>query len=528
MPAMSEAASGLARASLILVIGFLGSRALGVLRNMVLAATFGAGAELDAYFAAFRLPDALFQVIVGAALASAFIPTFASVLNRGSPEAAWRLASASVNILSLVGVIGAWAGFVFAPWIVPWTVAFFPPEQQALTVDLARVMMLSTAFFCASGMITGVLNARFHFLLPALAPWLYNLSIIAGALLLHERVGIMGPALGVAVGAGLHLLVQLPGLALVGMRYRATFNPRTPGVDEVLRLMGPRVLTLGAAQVSWLVTTVLASGLAEGSITALTYAWALVMVPVGIFGMAPATAAFPSLAQAVAQQDWARYRHLLSTGLRRAVFLSVPGSVGLILLREPLVVLLFERGEFDRASTLLTTVVLVFFSVGLFAHVLLEIASRGSYALHDTRTPLLFALLGMGAHAVFSVLLVGLGGAAGLALAMSLSTVVEAVGLLVAVARRTGRFDWHALLASSAKTLAATAAMAGAVALLLSEVPLGMDTASMAARVGLAAIAGGAVFVAVSALLRSDDLSELFAAILVGRGRAKAAQRDGG
>lgn len=494
------------------MVGFLGSRALGVLRNMVLAATYGTGPELDAYFAAFRLPDTLFQLIVGAALGSAFIPTFASYVTRVSEEAAWRLASATLNILALVGVIGAWMGFILAPWLVPYTVFGRSPEEQQLTVHLAQVMMLSTAFFCTSGMITGILNARFHFLLPAVAPWLYNLSIIGGALFLNGSLGITGPALGVAVGAALHLLVQLPGLAMVGMRYRSVFNPRTPGVDEVLRLMGPRVLTLGAAQISWLITIAFASTLPVGSIAALTYAWAIIMMPVGIFGMAPAMAAFPSLADAVAREDWGEYRRLLSAGVRRGLFLSIPGSVGLLLVQGPLVTLLFQRGEFGRESTLLTMLALTFFGVGLFAHVLLEIASRGSYALHDTRTPLLFAIGGMTAHAVFSVLLVHVG-IAGLALAMSLSTAIEAIGLLFAVARRAG-FDGRPVAVSIGKTLVATAAMVPPLAWLMSEFMLGPDILGLFLVVLAAGGLGTAVFVGVSGLLRSADLAELLTLVL--------------
>jgi len=510
---VTPAESGIARASLILVVGFLGSRALGVLRNMVLAATFGTGPELDAYFAAFRLPDALFQLIAGAALGSAFIPTFASVFARVSQEAAWRLASVTLNLLSLVGVMAAGVGFLLAPWIVPWTVFGHPPEQQDLTVHLARVMMLSTAFFCASGMITGVLHARFHFFLPAVAPWLYNLSIIGGALFLSSSMGMVGPAIGVAAGSALHLAVQLPGLARVGMRYRLVFNVHTSGVAEVLRLMGPRVVTLGAAQISWFVTVALASTLHSGSIAALTYAWAVVMMPLGILGMAPAMAAFPSLAEAAAREDWGRYRALLSSGIRLALFLSIPGGLGLILVQEPLVTLLFERGQFGEESTALTVVALTFYAVGLFAHVLLEVASRGSYALQDTRTPLIFALGGMCAHAAFSLLLLRLGGVAGLALAMSLSTTLEAVGLLLAVAQRAGRFDWGGLALSVGKTTFATVAMALPVAWLVLGVTQASETPGLVVVLLGSGSLGAAVFFGVSRLLRSADLAEFLALV---------------
>ena len=244
---------------------------------------------------------------------------------------------------------------VFAPWLVPLTVPGFPPAQQELTVQLTRIMLASTAIFCASGMVTGILNSRSHFLLPALAPWLYNLSIIVAAAAFGTQAGVAAPAWGGSVGSALHLLIQLPGLRSIGMRwYRAGL--RTPGLNEVARLMGPRVFALGAAQINWLAATVLGSTLAAGAVAALNYGWALAMLPLGLFGMAPATAAFPVLAAAAADQDWDRFRNTLSTGLRVMLFLAIPSSAGLALVGRPLVALLFQRGEFDATATEVTAV----------------------------------------------------------------------------------------------------------------------------------------------------------------------------
>lgn len=512
-PAASEghpnAPFSIGQASLILVLGFTGSRALGVLRNTALAGAFGAGPELDAYLAAFRLPDIIFQLIVGAALGSALLPTLASTYAQVSPRAAWRLASAALTWFTAIGAIVSAVAFAAAPQLVPLSVPGFTPEQQALTVDLTRIMLGSSVFFCASGVVTGILNARYHFLLPALAPWLYNLSIIGGALFLAAPLGIAGPAWAVTAGAALHLFVQLPALARLGMTYSPTASIRTPGVSEVLRLMGPRVLGLGTIQVNWLVSTILASTLAAGSVTALNYAWTIAMLPIGVFGMAPAIASFPALAEAAATGSWQRYRELLTTSLRFAVFLGVPGTVGLLLIREPLVALLFQRGLFDAASTELTAGVLLYYSLGLLPHAALEVIARGSYALHDTKTPLFYAVLGMISHVLFCLTLIGPLGVRGLALAMTLAALVETGGLLFALNRRTGGLPWPPMARAASKTIAASALMGGTVWLALAIAPPSHGVTSWLTAVIIAVTIGGSTYAVGSVLLNNPDITAL-------------------
>ena len=479
---------------------------MGLIRNAALASTFGAGPELDAYLAAFRLPDAIFQLVVGAALASAFIPTFTATFTKASPEAAWRLASAVLTWFTLAGALCTAIAFVAAPWIMPLLVPGFSAGDQSLTIALTRVMLASSIFFCASVVLTGILNARFSFLLPALSPLLYNLSIIAGVLWLVEPMGVFGPAWGVTIGALLHLLVQVPALPTVGMRFFLRASPLTSGVAEVLKLMAPRVLTLASVQINLVVTMLLASTLAPGAITALSYAWSVTMLPLGVLGMAPATAAFPTLAYAAAEGDWARLRGLLTTGLRLVLFVAIPTTVGLMVARYPLVTLLFERGNFDSTSTSLTAIALLFFSVGLLAHVTLEVVSRGFYALQNTRIPLLFALGGMLAHAALSLVLIAPMGLAGLALATSLSATLEAGGLSLALGQRLGGLEWGALIMSAAKTSVATLVMGSTVYALLSWLSNPLDTAGAAAHVVAAGALGGAIFVGVALILRSAEL----------------------
>ncbi|MFN2225821.1 MAG: murein biosynthesis integral membrane protein MurJ, partial [Anaerolineae bacterium] len=284
----------IARAAGLVMALFVVSRALGLLREVVISHRFGTGGELDAYLAAFRLPDILFQIVAGGALASAFLPTFATLLAGDDDEGAWRLASAVINLVLILTAVLSVAAALAAPWLVRTVVApGFPPARQDLTAGLMRLMLLTPTVFGVSGVVMGILNARQHFLLPALAPIVYNLGIIGGAVLLAPRLGVQGLALGVVVGALGHLLVQLPGLARHGLRYSPVLGLRDPGVHEVGRLMLPRVLGLAAVQVNFLVNTILASGLVAGSLAAINYAWLLMLLPQGVFAQSVATAAFP-------------------------------------------------------------------------------------------------------------------------------------------------------------------------------------------------------------------------------------------
>src|SRR3990172_9797105 len=345
------AKQNLSLAAIILVVGFVGSRLLGLVRNMVIGGVFGTGPELDAYFAAFRIPDFLFQVIAGAALGSAFIPVFTTYLTKEGLEESWKLASAVLNLVGLATLAASIVALLAAPWIVPLTVPFFPSESQQLTTGLTVVMLLSPIFFSVSGIVTGILNGRHHFLLPALAPLVYNGSIIAAAVGLSASLGIYSLAVCVVAGALLHLMVQVPGLWQGRMAYRWLLGFSHQGVREVGRLMAPRVLGLAAVQVNFLITTILASALPSGSLAALSYAWAVMMMPLGVFGMSISTAVFPTMAEQAAVESYDNLGRTLTSSLRLVLFFTIPASAGLILLREPLVALLFERGLFDSFST---------------------------------------------------------------------------------------------------------------------------------------------------------------------------------
>jgi putative peptidoglycan lipid II flippase len=460
-PTVSSSTRQIARAATLVMALFLLSRIAGLAREMIISARFGTSAEMDAYLAAFRVPDLLFQLVAGGALGSAFIPVFTGCLARRDLTGGWRVFSAVTNLVLIILTALAVLAGLAAPWLVKTLLApGFSPEQQELTVSLMRWMLVSTVVFGVSGIVMGVLNSFQHFLLPALAPLIYNLSIIAAALFLAPSLGIYALVIGVVAGSLLHLDVQMFGLWWHGARYRATLGLRDPNVREVGRLMGPRVLGLAVVQINFWVNTLLASQLSIGSISSLNYAWLLMLLPQGIVAQAAATAAFPTFAALEARGRYDELRHTVSSTLRGVLFLTLPAAAGLYVWRVPLIRLLLERGEFTARSTQMTAAALAFFAFGLIGHSVVEIVARAFYALHDTRTPVAVGVGAMALNVLLSVLLIQPLQHAGLALANTLATSIEMVLLLGLLSRRLGGLEWPQLWATILRAGIATLIMA--------------------------------------------------------------------
>lgn len=430
-------------AAAIVGFGFIGSRLLGILRTVAIAHEFGSSPELGAYNVAFRVPDLIFQVLAGATLGSAFIPVFARLYRRDGDEAAWRLASTMINLVTAGTAVLCVIGFIFAPVLVPLLAPGLGDdvgrgdELTAEAVRLTRIMLLSPLLFSISGMLTGILNARQRFLLPALAPMLYNLAIIAGALVLARPWGITGLAVGVVAGAGLHLAIQLPGLFRERMRYTPSFDWADRAVLEVGKLMGPRVIGLAAAQLNFLVATYFASRVGTAEISDLNYAWLLAQLPLAIFGMAISTAVFPRLADHAAGDELRDLTATLARAFRIIMFLTIPAAIGVALLRVPLTTVLLERGEFTRVDTLLTAAALGWYALGIVPQAGIEIHSRGFYALGDTRTPVALAVGAVGLNLGLSAWLYADYGISGLAFSLSIASWFEWLMLYFAYTVRT-------------------------------------------------------------------------------------------
>lgn len=456
----------LVRSTAIMMTAFLINKGLAIGRQVAIARAFGTGGDYDAFVAAFRLPDILFMLISGGALATAFIPILSERLTHrpaNDPDG-WRLASATLNtILLLVAAAAALVAVIALP-LVEWLIApGFPPETQHLTANLMRLALLSTIIFSVSGLAGGVLNVHQHFLLPALAPIVYNLGLIAGALLLAPAWGVYGLMGGAIAGAAGHLLIQLPGLSRYQMRYYPILGWADPGLRQVARLMGPRILTLGVIQVNFLVIFNLASRLGEGSVSALDYGWDLMQMPQTIIGSAIGIVLFPTMAALAAQGDLAGLRQTTSQALRIILVLSIPAMVGLIVLGRPVIQLMFERGQFGPDSTAAVYQSLQFWALALVAHCALEVVNRLFYAQKDTTTPLLGALAGMLVNIGLAVLLYRVLDAGGLALSNGVAVTVEVLILLAIAHWRMAGVDSGPLLVTLVRTLLAAGVMGGII-----------------------------------------------------------------
>lgn len=420
----------------ILMAGFVVSRALGLVRTMVISSRFGDSAEYQAYVAAIRIPDTLFQVLAGGAVAAAFIPVFAGYMARGEPERGWRLASSVITIAAVAMTPVSLLLMFLAPQVMVLLTPGWEEPRQLMAGNLARILLVSPVIFAISTFATSVLNSFSRFFLASLAPVMYNLSIIAGALFLAEPLGIYGLAIGAAAGALMHLLIQLPGLIQVRMQFRPALDLAHEGVREVGRLMVPRMLGLGVIQASLLVNVVLASWLEEGSLAYLDYAWLLTMLPLGVFAMAISTAVFPTLAEHSALDRQEELRNTFLASLRLILYLTIPCSVGLLLLGEPIVRLLLQRGDFTPEATRATAFALSFYALGLAGHATIEIVNRVFYALHDTRTPVAVAFCAFLLNVTMSLILMSYLSFGGLALANAVAGLTEASILVLLLGRR--------------------------------------------------------------------------------------------
>ncbi|MCB9134760.1 MAG: murein biosynthesis integral membrane protein MurJ [Anaerolineales bacterium] len=509
MSTSSTANRQIARAAGVVMAGFVLSNLTGLVRQVLVSNAFGTSAEIDAFNAAIRLPDTLFMLVAGGALASAFIPTFTGFMEQEDRAGAWELASAVLNLVVLILTGLSILLAVFAPFVVKYALARgFAPEQQALTVSLLRVLLVSPAVFGASGLVMGILNTHQHFLLPALAPTLHWIGWIVGVVFFVPRVGIHGLAWGAVLGAGLHLAVQIPGVVkLPAARYTARLGWGSASVREVIRLMGPRVFGTAIVQLNFWINVLLASGMPEGSLTAIGVAFAVMTMPQVVIAQAIAIAALPTFAAQVAREELAEMRASLASVLRGVLLLSVPATVGLILLRTPVIQVLFQRGEFDARSTQLVAWALLWYTAGLVSHSVVEIVSRAFYALHDTKTPVMVGAAAMGLNVALSIGLAAWFGRmgwmphGGLALALTLSTTLEMVALLVLMRRRLNGLEGGRILLGLGQ--------AGVGALVMGATILGWLALSASAWVQVAGVVvGGVVYAGVVWGLGVEEVRE--------------------
>ena len=527
----------LARATAIVSAAMLLSRVLGLFRNSLFAFAFGVGYYSDSFTYAFVVPDAIFNIVAGGALASAFIPVFTDyMITRRDRKTAWHVASSAFNLTTVLLVVIAGLSIVFADPLVRLTVPTLfvakpghTPEGPEVVL-LTRIMLLQPIFLGVSVLTTAVLQARQRFVLPAIGQVIYTVSLIAGILAtiadrqLHVFGGtltganaIMGPTWGVVAGAVAQFLIQIPGLVAARMRYRLSFDFFHPGVREMFRMMGPRIFNSSMNYVSIFINrtflgglSAVVAGIGYGYLTAFT----LLNLPLALFSGAVAQAAFPTLAAFVSDGEWDRLRATVTSTLRGIIYLAVPSSLGLAVLATPIVELLFRHGHFSEGDVPYVAVPLLYFSIGLVGLAMDEILVRTFYALHDSRTPVYVNIGNLIFVVVLSYLLLGPMGAGGLALAFALGALLEAPVLLFLLSprigglnlRELGIFILNVLAASLITAVVALLVYSGLTYFVLPDTTGQVrETIYLAIRLGAAICVAIVVYLGLSRFLGTDD-----------------------
>lgn len=510
---MSSAGKNIAQAAGILMVAILLSRVLGFVRETVMGMQFGSNWITDSYFAAFTIPDLVYYLLIGGALSAAFIPVFTEYIVRGETEEAWKIVSIIINIIILVLGAVIILGMIFAPALVPLVALNFQGQTLDLTIFLTRLMFPAVMFHALNGLAMGVLNSFDHFTAPAFGSVIYNLVIILATFLLGPKFGIAGMSVGVVIGAASSFVMQYWVLKKKGIKYNFVIDLNHPGVRKIGALMLPAMVGLSIIQVNLVINQNFASFLSAGSITALRFANRLMQLPYGVFASAIGMAIFPTLTKQAAQHSFGEMKKTLSLGLRLTNFLSIPAAMGLMALSEPVIRLLFQQGKFGPEATTATAVALFFYSIGIFAQCGIAVVTRGFYALQDTITPLKIGLLTVVLNALFNYILMGPLAHGGLALAFSLTGIINLAVLLYLLRRKMGSIDGKSIIISFSKTTLASLVM-GAVAyqtaFWLAKIVDIHTKVGQLTQVGVAMTLGGLLFLLLSYLFKMEEINLVF------------------
>lgn len=513
----------LSAAAVMMITVFL-SRILGLIRDRLLASTFFGGSEwqLDVYFAAFRIPDMLFQLIVAGALSAAFIPVFSQYLEKKEEEA-WEVATSVLNIALMIFLFLGSIFFLFSKQFCSLVAPKFSPEQLNLMVNLSRLMLLAQFFFIISNFVTGVLQSHQRFLVPAMAPVVYNLGIILGILMLASFWGIYGPTTGVILGAFLHLLIQVPLAFLLGFKPRFNFNFKHPGIREIGRLMLPRTLTLAVSQIELTIAVLIATSLSVGSLSIYYFAQHLNALPVGLFGMTIGQAALPTLSAEAGKTNLDDFKATFRATFLQILFLALPASGFLLILRIPLVRLVFGARAFPWEATLLTSKVVAIFSLSVFAQCLIQLLIRGFYSLRDTKTPFFIGSGAVVLNVVTALLLTFVyhWGILGLAVATTLASLVQSTLLFFFLKQKIDGLEEKKLVLPLLKMGLATATMMIGLWMSMRFLDIILDTSrtiNLLLLTCLSSFLGILVYVLLAKLLEIKELAS-FLAILKRRGK---------
>ena len=510
-------------AGIVSIFTFL-SRILGLVRDILIASFFGSGMSADAFFVAFRIPNLLRRLFAEGSFSVSFIPVFTEYLQNRSRDEAFLLARIVLTFLVLILTIITILGIIFSPLIVRIIAPGFGGmgEKYALTVLLTRIMFPYIFLVSVLALFMGILNSLRHFAAPAMAPVFLNLSMIAALVFLVPSMGTptVGLAIGVIGGGILQLALQIPFLMDKGLSFAPKWNLWHPALKKIGMLMLPTIFGSAIYQINQLVGTLLASLLREGSISYLYYADRLVQFPLGVFAIAISTAVLPSLSREAADGDLVRLKETLSHALRLTMFITIPAMIGLIVLRQPIIRLLFQRGAFDSDTTKMTAQALLYYSLGLWAFAALRVFVSAFYSLQDTKTPVKVAVVAMLANIVFSLILMGPLKHGGLALALSLASTLQLCMLIFLLRKRLGGIDGRVVMGSMVRCFLSSLVMGLCIYFLALKLLAGSitrDIFTLALGILIIVCAGFVVYFISAKVLGSKELSSLIKALKVSR-----------
>lgn len=417
----------IAAAALIISMAGIGSRLLGLLRDRILAGQFGAGDVLDAYYAAFRIPDLIYNLMIVGALSAAFIPVFTELISKKREDEAWELSSGILSLQIIFAGIVCFILIIFSSQLMKFVTPGYSGEKMDMVVKMTKIMFLSPFFLGISGIIGGVLVSFKKFLIYSLAPIFYNIGIIIGAVFFVDFFGPIGLAWGVALGSFMHMIIQYPALKSSGFHFNfnAIYAIKNPEVKKVLKLMIPRTLTIAVSQINFTIITIFASTLTAGSLAVFNLANNIQSAPLGLFGVSFAIAIFPTLSAYAAKKQTQDFVDAFSKTLRQILFFVIPISIFIFVLRAQIVRVVLGSGKFNWDDTILTFQTLGLLIISLFAQSMLPLLTRTFYALQNTKIPLFIAIISEGINLVLAIMLMNNFGVFGLALAFSVSSIIN-------------------------------------------------------------------------------------------------------
>ena len=444
-------AKSITTAALVLGMATLGSKVLGFLRLRIFAGDIGVGNELDIYYAAFRIPDFIFNIVVFGALSAGFIPVFSKLILKGEKDRAFKTANAALNLIFILVLILCFISIIFTKDLIQFIAPGFDVSKKEATIELTRIMLLSPIFLLLSSIFGGILQSFKRFFVYSLSPIMYNIGIIIGAVYFMDWWGLPGLAWGVVLGSFLHFAIQISTARKLGFRYQFTTDTKNTDVKKMARMVTPRLLTIVATQLNFIIITVIASTLAVGSLTVFNFANDLQSFPLGLFAISFAVASFPTLCALNDIENREKFIATLSSTAKQILFFVIPISILLFVLRAQIVRVILGYGKFTWEDTILTFNALSIFALSLFAQALIPLLTRSFWALRNAKTPFITSLISVLANLILAFPLSKQYGVVGLAAAFSISSVLNASLLYYLVNKKIGFSCHNAIFKSTVK-----------------------------------------------------------------------------